>query len=235
MPRPRRIDLPGVTFHVVQRGNNRQACFFRDRDYRYYLDCLGELLGHFGCSLHSYVLMTNHVHLMLTPASAGAVSSLMQALGRRYVRFVNESRERTGTLWEGRFKSFPVDGAGYALACIRYIELNPVRAGMVARPEQYPWSSFHCSGLGRPDRLITPHRALEALAVDPRLRTGRYRELVAAGLEASELEAIRLHARRQRAWGSEPFAAELELAAGRPVTIRKRGRPARNVTTELLL
>src|SRR5436190_9907599 len=134
MPRPNRLSPPGVTLHVVQRGNNRQACFFHASDFAFYLKLLGDRLGQFECELHAYVLITNHVHLMLTPSGTGSVSRLMQSLGRTYVRSINSSRERTGSLWEGRFKSCPVDGSSYALACIRYIELNPVRAGMVASP-----------------------------------------------------------------------------------------------------
>jgi putative transposase len=235
MPRPHRLDLPGITLHVVQRGNNRQPCFFRGRDYEHYLEILGELLELLGCELHAHVLMTNHVHLMLTPKDAGSVSRLMQSLGRRYVAYVNASRERTGTLWEGRFKSCPVDGSRYALACTRYIELNPVRAGMVALPGDYPWSSFHCNALGRADGLVTPHPALEELATDDLSRRNQYLALVASGLADAELAELRLHATRQKAWGSGEFAAALEAELGRPVTIRKRGRPPRNMTAELLL
>jgi len=235
MPRPHRLEFPGITLHVVQRGNNRQPCFFRERDYYFYVEILGELLDQFACQLHAYVLMTNHVHLMLTPSQAGTVSRVMQSLGRRYVAYVNASRERTGTLWEGRFKSCPVDGSGYALACTRYIELNPVRAGMAAHPGEYRWSSFHCTALGRPDSLVTPHPAFQDLAVDPFVRRQRYLELITMGLAQSELDALRLHATRQRAWGSEEFATALESQLGRPVRIQKPGRPSRNVTKELLL
>jgi putative transposase len=230
MPRPPRLEYPGITLHVVQRGNNRQVCFFRDRDREYYLHQLGKLLHELSCELHAYVLMTNHVHLMLTPSEPGTVSRLMRALGSAYVRFINASLERTGTLWEGRFKSCPVDTAGYALACIRYIELNPVRAGMVRRPEEYRWSSFHCNALGNDDPLLTSHRALEALAVDPGIRRTRYLELVEAGVDAKELESLRLHARRQKAWGSLAFSESLEAKLGVPTSIRRPGPPIRNVT-----
>lgn len=235
MPRPNRLDLPGISLHVVQRGNNRQPCFFAHRDYIRYLECLGELLDRFSCQLHAYVLMTNHVHLLLTPSEAGAVSRLMQSLGSQYVGWVNASRERSGTLWEGRFKSCPVDGARYALACARYIELNPVCAGMVAHPGDYRWSSFECNASRRLDALVTTHPALQGLAIDPVTSRERYRELVESGLEPAELESLRLHATRQRAWGSEEFAAQIEAALCRPARIAKRGRPARIVTEQLLL
>ena len=230
MPRPPRLDLSGLTLHVVQRGNNRQACFQHNRDYLYYLHCLGELLASADCQLHSYVLMTNHVHLMLTPQRGGAVSSLMQCLGGRYVRYANLSLARTGTLWEGRFKSCPVDSSNYALACMRYIELNPVRAGMVSRPEEYRWSSFHGNALGRTDPLITLHPAMQELAITPEGRNERYRQLACDGLADEELNAIRLHAERQRAWGGERFTAELEAKFKQPVKIGKRGRPRKIVT-----
>jgi putative transposase len=174
--------------------------------------------------------MTNHVHLMLTPSEPGTVSRLMRTLGGAYVRFINASLERTGTLWEGRFKSCPVDGAGYALACIRYIELNPVRAGMVRRPEDYRWSSYRSNAFGLADSLVTPHQALEELAGDPDLRRARYVELAHAGIAHCELEALRLHSTRQKAWGSPSFSDSLEARLGVPVGIRRRGPRPPNVT-----
>lgn len=141
MPRMKRLDLPGMAQHVIQRGNDRQACFFQETDYLRYLQDLHEAALHQACSIHAYVLMTNHVHLLVTPRTEGGVSRMMQALGRRYVRYVNDSSGRTGTLWEGRYKASLVDDERYVLACYRYIELNPVRAGMVAAPDEYRWSS----------------------------------------------------------------------------------------------
>ena len=230
MPRTPRLDWPGLTLHVVQRGNNRQACFHRERDYHYFLHCLAELLPDVGCRLHGYVLMTNHVHLMLTPYRQGAASKLMQGLGGRYVRYLNLSMERTGTLWEGRFKSCPVDGANYALNCLRYIELNPVRARIVDRPESYRWSSYRCNALGRADPLISPHQAFEELAGNAQLRRDRYRALVSNGIAPDELAAIRLHSARQRAWGSELFTARLESEFDQPIRLGAPGRPRKIVT-----
>ncbi|WP_372016631.1 transposase [Pseudoxanthomonas sp. 10H] len=134
MPRPPRLDPPGIARHVVQRGNDRQPCFFADIDRQRYLQDLRKLALAHACQVHAYVLMTNHVHLLVTPAHAGALAVLMQALGRRYVRYVNDHYRRTGTLWEGRYKACLVDGDDHLLRCYRYIELNPVRAGMVADP-----------------------------------------------------------------------------------------------------
>ena len=142
MPRHARAILPEVAVHIIQRGNNRSACFHRDADYLVYLDHLRELSQRHGCEIHAYCLMTNHVHLLATPRAANACALLMKNLGQRYVQYVNRSRERTGTLWEGRFRSCIAQSERYVMACYRYIELNPVRAGMVARAGDYRWSSY---------------------------------------------------------------------------------------------
>jgi putative transposase len=142
MPRPVRLNLPDIPQHITQRGNNRQACFYSNEDYRLYLDLLHEACRNHDCSLHAYVLMTNHVHLLMTPSTPEGVSMVIRDLGRDYVRTINKTYRRSGTLWEGRFKSSLVDKARYCLTCYRYIELNPVRAGMANHPADYPWSSF---------------------------------------------------------------------------------------------
>jgi putative transposase len=144
MPRKRRFFLPDIPVHVVQRGNNRQAVFFDDNDYRVYLDWLADAASQHGCLVHAYVLMTNHIHLLMTPATDQSISAALQALGRRFVPYINHSYQRTGTLWEGRFKASPVQNEDYLLTCYRYIELNPVRAGMVENPADYACSA--CKG-----------------------------------------------------------------------------------------
>ena len=149
MARFPRIVIPGQALHIIQRGNNRQPCFFADDDYRYYLDSLKEAAVRCGAQVHAYVLMTNHVHLLLTPESVQTPSLLLQSVGRRYVRYVNHGYRRSGTLWEGRYKSTLIDSDRYLLTCSRYIELNPVRARMVGRPGDYIWSSFR-SNTGGP-------------------------------------------------------------------------------------
>lgn len=157
MARPPRLELPGVPLHVLQRGNNRNACFFGDADRRFYLRCLAEAAARRGCDIHAYVLMGNHVHLLLTPQEAGATSAMLQDVGRRYVRVINNIHNRTGTLWEGRFRSSLIDSESYLVVCHQYIELNPVRAGMVGGPADYPWSShLHYRG-ARTGSFITPH------------------------------------------------------------------------------
>jgi putative transposase len=150
MPRKPRMYLPGVPAHVVQRGNNRAACFFTDDDYQFYLECLGQGLRRYRVELHAYVLMTNHVHLLLTPEDADGISRLMQHLARLYVLYINKTYGRSGTLWEGRHKASLVQADRYLLTCYRYIELNPVAAGMARCPEQYRWSSYGWHALGRP-------------------------------------------------------------------------------------
>ena len=133
--------LPGVPSHVVQRGNDRQACFFEQENHLFYLDCLGQACRRYEVVLHAYVLMTNHVHLLMTPVTELGISRVMQLVGNRYVQYINKSYRRTGTLWEGRHKASLIDAERYLLTCYRYIELNPVRAGMVMHPGDYAWSS----------------------------------------------------------------------------------------------
>lgn len=156
MPRRPRIYLDGVPLHIVQRGHNRQPCFFPDADYVAYLEWLGDAARHTGCQLHAYALMTNHVHLLLTPGDAQAVPRLMVALGRRYVPYVNAAYQRSGTLWEGRYKSSLIQSESYLLACMRYIELNPVRAGICPDPAHYRWSSYRANALGETTSLRSP-------------------------------------------------------------------------------
>ena len=163
MARPPRLELPGVPMHVVQRGVNRAACFFNDVDRRFYLKCLTGSAVARGCSLHAYVLMTNHVHLLVTPILAGSVSAMMQDVGRRYVRVINTLHGRTGSLWEGRFKSSLIDSERYLLTCHRYIELNPVRAGIATEPGAYLWSRHaHYAGVRR-NALLTDYPQFRAL------------------------------------------------------------------------
>lgn len=226
MPRAPRIDIPGFPQHVVQRGNNRQPCFFRTVDRVKYLETLGEYARAFGCAVHAYVLMTNHVHLLMTPGSEGAVSRTLQAVGRRYVRWLNNAAGRTGTLWEGRYKACLVESDRYLLACYRYIELNPVRAGLVADPADHPWSSYKANAMGLHDGVVTPHGIYLELGPDGPTRRQRYRELIQAGLPEEELAAVRRYTNHQRALGSEGFQREVEAALGRPAGIRKAGRPA---------
>jgi putative transposase len=214
MPRIARSVLAGLPLHVVQRGINRQPCFFSDSDYSIYLGFLTEFAVRFGCSLHAYCLMTNHVHLLLTPEAPDSCALLMKNLGQRYVQTVNKRLDRTGTLWEGRFKSGLVRSEAYVLACYRYIELNPVRAGMVKSPSQYRWSSYQANVGGRTGGELRSHPAYDALGLDVAQRTSVYRQLCESAPPEPIVEEIRRATRigcamgkkrrgRGRPWGSQ--------------------------------
>jgi len=215
MARRRRLDVPGYPQHVIQRGNNRNACFFEDRDYRAYLEFLGLAIAKTGCRLHAYVLMTNHVHLLLTGQHVGAISGLMQSLGRRYVRFINRQYRRTGSLWDGRFKSSLIASDRYLLACYRYVEMNPVRAGLVRDPGDYPWSSFRHHVNKRRDLLIDDHELFRALGPNREMRAERYRKLFREPLEEPSLQRIRRSIDGGRVLGSERFGRRARAASGR--------------------
>ena len=157
MPRQPRLYLPDIPVHIVQRGNNRQPCFFGDEDYACYLQLAREAALKTNLLVHAFVLMTNHVHLLVTPPEKDTISIFMQQLGRRFVAYINGTYQRTGTLWEGRHKGSIVDADNYLIACYRYIEMNPVRAGMVHRPDDYKWSSYHSNAGIHSHPLVTPH------------------------------------------------------------------------------
>lgn len=225
MPRLPRYVLPDVPQHVIQRGNNRQAVFFQADDYRVYLACLAEEVVTHGCVVHAYVLMTNHVHLLLTPRQPTSIAKVMQALGRRYVQYVNTTYQRTGTLWEGRYRASLVDAECYLLACYRYIELNPVRAGMVPRPEAYPWSSYRWHALGQDDPVVADHALYLALGSTPHERHLAYRDLCQQQLDAHALQEIRTTLHQSRVLGTERFKDDIEAALARRVRLGKAGRP----------
>ena len=212
MPRMARTVVPGIPLHVVQRGINRNPCFFAERDYSTYLRYVSNFASRFECSIHAYCLMTNHVHLLITPSSAEGCALFMKRLGQCYVQTVNKRLERTGTLWEGRFHSCLVDSDHYVLACYRYIELNPVRAGLVNTPCQYAWSSYSTNAAGDMHSFIRRHGAYESLGNDEAARARAYRELCEGSLSDSVLKEIRAATR-----------AGSKVGAPRPL----RGRPAR--------
>ena len=183
MPRRARLSIPGIPWHIIQRGNNRSVCCYAGEDYQLYLHSLEEFATQFGCAIHAYVLMTNHVHLLLTPQRANSVALLMKHLGQRYVQYINHTYRRSGTLWEGRFRSCLTQTEDYVLACYRYIELNPVRAGMVTRPQDYRWSSYHANALGKARRFIVPHEQYLRLGRNDADRQEAYRALFKAHLD----------------------------------------------------
>ncbi len=225
MARLPRLDLAGVPQHVLQRGNNRSACFFQPADYPFYLDCLQQAALKHHCSVYAYVLMTNHVHLLVSGQDVGDVSAMMQTLGRRYVRSINQRYGRTGTLWEGRFKSSVMESERYLLTCMRYIELNPVRAAMVAAPEDYRWSSYRRHALGKRDEWLADHGCYLALGRDSASRRQAYQALFTDALLAPALSLIRSRINSSGVLGSDRFAVQMESVLGRRVRPGKPGRP----------
>lgn len=217
MPRRARLRVAGLPLHIIQRGNNRTPCFYAGEDYGLYLHHLAQLASKFDCAIHAYVLMTNHVHLLLTPAKEDAPSLLMKHLGQRYVQYANKTYRRSGTLWEGRFRSSIVQRDGYALKCQRYIELNPVRAGMVKHPGEYTWSSYQINAELRPSALIAPHEEYLGLGETPELRAAAYRRSFQFEMDPADLREIRLAANGGFALGNDRFKAEIAEALGRRV------------------
>ena len=232
MPRRARLALPNVPLHIIQRGNNRQACFYADEDYRFYLDWLREYADKSGCHVHAYVLMTNHVHLLISAERPEASGALMKALGQRYVQYVNRTYRRSCTLWEGRFRSCLTQEESYLLACQRYIELNPVRAGMVEHPAEYRWSSYRSNAQGEPDSQLKPHSLYLALGKDAASRAAAYRELFRYELEPGLVDEIRRATNGNYALGNAAFAAQVSTALGRRAVPGKSGRPRRAVEPE---
>jgi len=226
MPRRSRLKAAGVPMHIIQRGNNRQACFFADEDYQFFLDCLARLAKRFRCALHAYVLMTNHFHLLLTSELEAGPSLLMKFLGQRYVQYVNRTCRRTGSLWEGRFRSSLVQTERYLLGCYRYIEMNPVRANMVKHPIEYPWSSYAANAEGKPVAWITPHGEYHALGLDDERRRAAYRGLFTTELDQQLLRDIRISTHGGYAIGSSRFREDVEHALKVRATPRGPGRPA---------
>jgi putative transposase len=226
MARVKRLVVPGIALHVVQRGVDRQPCFFDAGDQHFYLAELAGLALESGCAIHAFVLMDNHVHLLLTPATEDGPSRLMHRLGRRYVRRINDAAGRTGTLWEGRFRSCLVGDDAHLLECHRYIDLNPVRAGMVGLPGDWPWSSHRVLARGEPSALLKPHPRYLELASDVAARQEAYRALVAAAPDLARLAAIRDATNGNYAFGSARFQREIEAMLGRRAARRKPGRRA---------
>ena len=223
MARLKRMVLPGYPHHIVQRGHNRQPCFHGADDCALYLGLLKEYSNEHCCAVHAYVLMTNHVHLLVTPEDAGGISAMLRIVNQRFVQSVNRRRERCGSSWQGRFRSSVVQSDAYLITCQRYIEMNPVRARMVGSAGDYRWSSFHANATGMPDLLVTPHATYIALHQDERRRRLRYAELFAKDLPEAEIDRIRLAARGGRPLGDEAFVAALARRLGPGVVIRKRG------------
>lgn len=225
MPRRARLAIAGIPWHIIQRGNNRTACFFADEDYIRYLDTLHEMAQKYGCAIHAYVLMTNHVHLLLSPKKADSAGLLMKHLGQRYVQYINRVYRRSGTLWEGRFRSCLTQNEEYVLSCYRYIELNPVRASMVEHPSDYRWSSYGFNAEGFPNKLLTPQDEYLRLGRADSERQENYRSLFNAHMDAKRVGEIRDATNGNYALGNERFKEQIEQALKRRVVRAPKGRP----------
>lgn len=223
MARLPRLYIPGCPQHVIQRGNNRAACFYQEADYKAYLSFLKDAAVKYQVAIHAFVLMTNHVHLLVTPHDADGVSQLMQALGRKYVQFFNYSYERSGTLWEGRYRSTVVDSENYLLKVYRYIELNPVRASMVGNAAEYPWSSYQGNALGKPIQLLTPHPLYRSLGQTDNERQQAYSALFSGLMAEADITLIREATNKSWVLGEEEFKAQSERSTGRRATPLGRG------------
>lgn len=225
MPRQPRYGLVGIPQLVFQRGNNRQAVFFAEEDYRHYLDSLREASSCHGCQVHAYVLVDNHVHLLITPLKPDAIAKAMQSVGRRYVGYFNDVYRRSGTPWEGRYRATLVDPENYVLTCYRFIELNPVRRNIAQHPGDYRWSSYaHHAGIRR-DPLVRKHERYHVIGRTAVERHVAYRALFHVPMDPSEVAMIRETTRQCLVLGTERFKDQIEQALSRSVRQGKAGRP----------
>lgn len=226
MPCRPRLELPGTPLHIIQRGVNRCAIFLDDVDRQHYYDLLCDAASCHDIAVHAYVFMGNHIHMLLTSPQPDALSRAMRNTGQCYVQAFNRRHRRSGTLWQGRFRSCLVDTERYMMTVYRYIELNAVRAAMVERPEEHRWSSVHANlGLLK-DQLVTPHSIYLELNQDATLRAAAYRTWLRAGVSDGDLQRIREHLQQERALGDTTFQTMVQKALGRSVAVRPRGRPA---------
>lgn len=228
MPRLSRLCPVGIPQHLIQRGNNRSICFGSEKDLAFYTHCLKEYSKKFKVNVHAWVFMTNHVHLLVTPLEEQAVSRMMQSVGRVYVGYFNKTYSRTGTLWEGRFKSCLVDSERYLLACYRYIELNPVVANMVQDPAEYFWSSYQCNALGKQSDLLSPHSEYLMLGKSSAERQAVYRSLFKERLSDKMITDIRQGIAKGMALGSDHFKAQIEHTYNQRVVPLRAGRPKKS-------
>ena len=229
MPRKPRFYVPNMPVHVMQRGHNRGAVFFSVQDYLEYLRCLKHAADNYGCKVHGYVLMTNHVHLLVTPENKESIGQLFQGVGRHYVRYVNKTYHRHGGLWEGRYKGNIIQSQAYLLSCMRYIEMNPVRAGMVDHPAKYRWSSYSANALGVSNAILSQHEEYISLGTSADLRQKVYQGLFDDNIETDVIDFLRQSLQSGTPLGSDQFKSQIEAAVGRKVGWVRPGRPKRNL------
>ena len=225
MPRRARTYIPALPYHIVQRGNNREACFIEPENYQFYLELWKECSIRYGVAVHAYCLMTNHIHFLATPKDEASISNTVKVVGSRYAQYINLKYQRTGTLWEGRHRSSLVQTGKYLLTCYRYIELNPVRAGMVKRPEAYKWSSYGINAWGERVDWVVPHDEYLALGKTWEERCYAYRELFKTQLSEENLHLIRRSAYYSQPIGDDRFREQIERRYGIRLGRMKRGRP----------
>lgn len=225
MPRKPRFVLPGVPQHVIQRGHNRDPCFYSEDDYVRYLGDLHQAAGLNQVAIHAYVLMTNHVHLLVTPAQTHSIAHMMQDIGRKYVRYINTRYKRSGSLWEGRYKASVIDSECYLLTYMRYIEMNPVRAGMVVHPGEYRWSSYHSNAGFKHNSKLIQHPIYKRLGEDTERQQYAYRELFSHSLDKTELHAVREALNQELVLGREDFKDKIEQMTKRQARPGILGRP----------
>jgi len=230
MARLPRLVLIEHAHHVIIRGNNREPIFIADEDYKFYLEKLRLACEKHLCDVHAYVLMTNHVHLLITPHKEDGIAKVMQMVGRYYVQYFNYCYRRTGTLWEGRYKSTLIDSDNYTLICHRYIELNPIRAGMIEDPANYPWSSYQFNALGVDDALITMHVLYATLGQTEEQRRINYRALFEHHISAKQIDTIRNATNKSWVLGSDFFRQKIENKLGIRVTPKSKGGDRRSAT-----
>ncbi len=223
MARLPRFVIPDQPQHVIMRGNNRSEIFCADTDYQFYLEKLQLACDKHACQVHSYVLMTNHVHLLITPQEEQSIGKAMQMLGRYYVQYYNYTYQRSGTLWEGRYKATLIDSETYLLTCMRYIELNPVRAGMVAHPSEYPWSSYHRNAQGQTNELVTPQLEYQRLGKTDEDRQAAYRQLFKCHIAESSLNEIRDATNKAWVLGDDRFKQRIQKQMERRVEPNVKG------------
>lgn len=225
MARLPRYFAQGVPQHVILRGNNREPIFANDEDCQFFKEVLLDAAIRYGLAIHAYVLMTNHIHLLALPESAESLPKTLQSVGRRYVQYFNYRYKRTGTLWEGRYRATVVDAEKYLFECMRYIELNPVRAGMVAHPRNFPWSSYLANAEGKEDILVTCHSLYRRLGANAKERQEAYRELVKAPMDAELLTTVRDCTHKGWALGGKHFQDKIERLSQRRAQPLPKGRP----------
>ena len=225
MARLPRLTLSGYPHHVIQRGNNRQPIFLAANDFSHFLVMMDESAKKFEVDVHAYVLMSNHFHLLATPHTDTGLPLMMQAVGRRYVHYFNQTQNRSGTLWEGRYRSTLIQAERYLMPCMAYIDLNPVRAGLVVEAKDYAWSSHgHYAGL-RADKHVSPHPLFWALGNTPFGREVAYADMVRSGVGADQQAALTTSVLSGWALGSDDFVTDLQKRTERRVQKVQAGRP----------